>query len=149
MIEKHPSETALQEFALDESKTEIMIVEHIRFCSQCQEQVASYRLVFSAMATQEKPSFDFDVSNLVMPQVNRPENRYSSDNWVLYLTAFVIIGVTSIAGYLFGEFILELFRDLGSLLMPLIVITALIILIFQGIDIYKRYQRKIDVLDFY
>ena len=41
MIEKHPSEAALQEFALDESKTEIMIVEHIRFCSQCQEQVAA------------------------------------------------------------------------------------------------------------
>jgi hypothetical protein len=149
MIEKHPSEAELQEFALDKSRTEIKIVEHIEFCRQCQKQVAGYQLVFSAMAAQEKPSFDFDLTDLVMLQVSQQKSRYSLDNWFLYLTAAVIIGITGFVGYRFGDAILDLFRGLGSLLMPLIVITALVILIFQGIDIYKKYQRKIDVLDFY
>ena len=57
----HPSEAELQQFAFDQTKKETNVDAHIKLCDECEKTVAHYQLLFSAIAMEEKPVFDFDL----------------------------------------------------------------------------------------
>ena len=148
-MKPHPSETELQQFALERSKSEIRIAEHISSCEQCKATVAIYQQLILSIEQQEKPSFNFNLAQLVLNQIPSPKKSYSRDNIIFYTIAFVVTGLSGIICYWFSEFFAELLLSFGSQFMYLLAATAMVILIFQGLDIYKRYQHKIKVLDFY
>ena len=145
----HPSEAELQQFALDRLKSEIKIVEHISSCEQCQATVAIYQQLVLSIAQQEKPSFNFNLAQLVLNQISSPKKSYSRDNMIFYAIAVIVTGLSGIICYLFSGIFAGLFISFGSLFMYLLSATAMIILIFQGQDIYKKYKDKIKILDFY
>ena len=125
MITKHPTEEELQQFALTSSNTEITIIKHVQLCEQCQTQIANYRLMFSGIKEMEKPVFDFEVAQLVLPQIN--QRKYSWEKWFFYFVAVAIIGITGVVWYLFGQSITDLFTGLGSLFVFLITMAGVII----------------------
>ena len=145
----HPSETELQQFALERSDSEVSVVEHISSCEQCRTTVAIYQQLVLSIGQEEKPLFDFNLAQLVLDQIPSPKKSYSRDNIIFYTIAFVVTGLSGIICYWFSEFFAGLLLSFGSLFMYLLAATAMVILLFQGLDIYKRYQHKIKVLDFY
>ena len=147
-MKTHPSEAELQEFALERSKSKILIAEHISSCEQCKATVAIYQQLVLSIGQQEKPSFDFNLAQLVLRQLPSPQKSYSRDNIIFYTIALVVFGLSGIICYWFSEFFAVLLLSFGSLFMYLLSATAMVILIFQGLDIYKRYQHKIKILDF-
>jgi hypothetical protein len=147
-MSEHPSEAELQEFALGEMKNETSINAHIQLCDECKTTVANYRLLFSAIATEKKPVFEFNLSSLVLEKIQPANTEYSKDRLIFYI-GFVVVAVLGIGCYWYSEFLSGLLVGFGSLFMYLLVATAITILVFQCLDIFKRYQHKIKSLDFY
>jgi hypothetical protein len=147
-MREHPSETELQEFALGEMKNEAKIDAHIQLCDECKTTVANYRLLFSAIGSEQKPVFEFNLSALVLEKIKPANTEYSKDRLIFYI-GFAVIAVLGIGYYCYSEFLSGLLIGFGSLFMYLLLATAIIILVFQCVDIYKRYQHKIKSLDFY
>jgi len=148
-MNSHPSEAELQQFALERSKSEVKIAEHISSCEQCKATVEIYQQLVLSIEQQEKPSFDFNLAQLVLGQIPSSKKSYSSDDIIFYTIALVLTGLSGIICYWFSEFFAGLLLSFGSVFMYLLAATAMVILLFQGLDIYKRYQHKIKVLDFY
>jgi hypothetical protein len=145
---EHPSEAELQEFALGETKNETGINAHIQLCDECKIAIANYRILFSAIATEEKPAFDSDFSALVLEKIQPANAVYSRDRLIFYI-GFAVIGLLGIGCYWYRGFLSGLLIGFGSMFMYLLLATAITVLVFQAMDIYKRYQHKIKSLDFY
>lgn len=145
-MEQHPSEAELQQFALDEGSTVKEVSQHIRNCPECEVQVASYRMAFTGVGSQERPVFDFDVSELVLAQIEPSKNR----SYEGLFSAAVVLVIMSLCGALWywtGWSFSELFQGLSKLVMYLVVFVSVIFLFFQSMDLYKSYRRKMRVLD--
>ena len=147
-MSSHPSEAELQQFALDQSKNATNIDAHIKLCDECKKTIAHYQLLFSGIAMEEKPVFDFNLSALVLEKIQAPKTAPSMDSLIFYI-GFAVICLLSMCCYWYWEFISGLLIGFGSLFMYLLEGTAFIILVFQALDLYKNYQHKIRRLDFY
>ena len=145
---EHPSEAELQEFVLGQTLNEKSINAHIQQCDECNAIVANYRLLFSAIGSEEKAVFDFNLSALVLEKVQPTHTEYSRDRLIFYI-GFGVMVLSVIGCYWYMEFLSGLLIGFGSLFMYLLVSSAIIILIFQCMDIYKKFQHKIKSLDFY
>ena len=147
MISEHPSEAKLQQFALGEDVIDEGVGKHIAHCQLCQAQVAGYRMMFTVIKQQQKPSFEFDLSEIVQAQVRPEKTQRSWDRLFGYAIALVVMSVFGTVWYWFGSSFSELFKNLSNLLIFSIIVAGMIILFFQGMDMYKRYRRKMSVLD--
>ena len=149
MIKEHPSEALLQEFVLNPDQVEKEIVNHIEDCVHCKQLVSQYQLIDSALKTQEKPVFEFDVTQLVLPQIGQRKEGYYWYRWLIIFIAVVITGLLTGVWYFFGQSLAGVLKGFGSLFIYLLATAALIILLLQGLDMYKAYQKKINSLNFY
>lgn len=149
MIEKHPSEAELQEFALDPGKSGQKIAPHIRLCQSCQAEIENYKQLFTGMKDQEKPVFDFALADLVLAQIKPTAKSLPFDKLLVYLISLVAFLFTGTVFYIFRKSFSELFAGVAQLFLYLIITTAISILFFQLIDIYRVYQKKWRVLEFY
>lgn len=147
-MDRHPNEAQLQEFASGRSELEQSIMEHIANCKQCQEEVLGYQMMFLAIEKQEKPAFGFDVTQMVLSQMPKQKASKSFDGRFVFLIALFVFGITGLGAYLFAPSLSALFTGVSNLAFYLITITALMILVFQSIDLLKNYQRKINTIDF-
>ena len=157
MIDKHLADADIQEFVLNKSNCSLDVVAHIHKCVQCQAQAETYKHLCSEHKEHPKTAFDFDLSAAVLKQVTTEESKFSLNSlpgYFIILSAFAAIGIPSylyklkIAKF-FKTYILGIASGISSLVIYLVIITFFIFLIFQSVEMYKKYQRKIDDLNFY
>jgi hypothetical protein len=148
MITRHPAAAAIQQYALDKTGCEPGVAAHIEACDECLAAVASYRVLFAEIKQQPAPAFDFDLAGLVMPQlVAESKPRLSWLALFPYGMAVVAAGAIGTVLYLFRKELLFLFTGTMPIVMYLIVLTTTIILLFQGIGMYKKYQQQMNSLN--
>jgi hypothetical protein len=147
MINEHLSETEIQEYALHKNACKPGIIQHIELCENCKTKAANYQMLFNEISQQPKPAFDFDMTALVIPQLppGRQETatRISSAYFFVFFSLFVI----AIPSYIFRKYILNIFKGVLPMMMYLIIITAAAILLFQCIEMYKKYQKQLNALN--
>ncbi|MBS1934289.1 MAG: hypothetical protein JST96_09850 [Bacteroidetes bacterium] len=157
MIHNHPADADIQQFVLDNTVCEKHITAHIHSCEQCMAKAENYKLLFSEIEKQPKPVFDFDVSALVLPQLTVTEQARARNYFPAYILSCCFLGVIGIAGYFykaelnnfFKKYFLHISSGLSKTVLYMLLSAALLILIFQSIEMIKKYQRKIDDLNFY
>lgn len=149
MIHTHPDDISIQQYALQKENCSADIVGHMAHCEDCQLKASSYTLLFTALKEQEKPSFDFNLPALVMEQIPQTKPAPDADNSFVYLIVLMVFGLLGIGGYLFKEIFVSSFLRLAPILTYLIITTVISLLIFQGLDIYRKYQQQIKTLNFY
>jgi hypothetical protein len=157
MTDKHLGDADIQQFVLDKSNCSLDVVAHMNQCVQCQAKAETYKLLFSEIKEQSKPVFDFDLSAAVLKQVTTEEPKFSLNSLPGYAVIFSVLAAIGIPSYLYRikiiqfykTYILKITSGISSLVIYLMVITFLIFLIFQCLAMYKKYQRKIDDLNFY
>src|SRR5579862_3354468 len=157
MIEKHLVDADIQQFVLDKAGCSLDIVAHIHECAQCQAKAETYKLLFTAITEQPTPVFDFDLSATVLERVRTEKPVFPLNGIPGYLVVFSALAAAGIPAYLyrltiirfFKTYILGLASGISSIVISLVIITFLIFLIFQCIEMYKKYQRKIDDPNFY
>lgn len=142
MLNKHLSEEEIQLFVLDELAADPFTVQHINTCATCKGRAANYGLLVLAIQQQEKPVFDFDLAATILPKIAPPEATGSRPVNIIWLLVAMVICVAVAAVCFFSTILSTSVKNLSSMAIYLIVITAVMILAFQAFDIYKQYQRQ-------
>jgi hypothetical protein len=145
----HCSEEDIQQYALDQQRCGTLVIQHMTHCETCQAKAVSYKLLFAEIQQEPKPVFDFDLATLVVAQLPQRASGFSWDRILVYgcvLTGVLFAGASA---WLFRSFLANLLEGLAPLIIWLIATTIVTILIFQTMDMYKRYQKKMSALDLY
>jgi hypothetical protein len=149
MLTKHLTDDEIQLYAMNDQGCGIKIIEHVKLCSQCKAKVEAYQLLFTGIKHQPEPSFNFDLSALVLAQLPSSRAIRSGNNLAVYL--FILIGIILMGSvfYIFRDYMITLFSGIASLVIYLILSTVLTILVALCFGMYKNYQKKMEALDFY
>jgi hypothetical protein len=138
----------VQQYVVDKATLRSKIVEHIHSCEVCSAKVEVYQLMIKGIKQHPQPAFDFDLSKMVLQQLPSPPSKVSNDKLLVWL--FVSTGIVFIGGGLyFFQSYFELFEGLRTIFIYLIAITAVTVLVYLFIDMYKKYRHGMKVLDLY
>ena len=148
MLTKHCTDDELQQYAVDKQYGESGIAEHIHICEACRIKVEMYQLMITGIKQQPQPAFDFNLSEMVLQQLPSSKTKVSNDKWLIWLLASIGAGSIGVAFYFFPDYF-DFLKGVQSILIYLIVITAVTILAYLFIDMYKKYRHEMNVLDLY
>ena len=147
MIGKHASENEIQQYVLDQLGSDVCIVNHMHSCKICAARAESYRILVSGIQNQQKPVFDFDIADLVLPQLTKPKRTLSWDIVVVYLLVFAGLVMILSSVILFSSYLSELYSGYSSLFIYLFGTITFILLGFQGLELYRKYHRQLEALN--
>jgi len=148
MVIKHLTDDEVQQYAVDKSNSEKRIGEHIHLCEECRSKVKVYQLLITGIKQLPQPAFDFDLSELVVQQLPSPKEKTS--DWVLlWLLLFIGVGFIGIILYYFKGSFVYLFNGIAAIFIYLMIITALTVFTGLFIDMYKKYDNEMKLLDSY
>jgi hypothetical protein len=74
---KHLNDDEIQQYVLEKANCADEVIEHIKSCTNCKERAAQYSLLFEGIKQQEKPAFDFNLSELVVAQLPKSQHSHS------------------------------------------------------------------------
>jgi len=148
MVIKHLTDDEVQQYAVDKSNCEKRISEHIHLCEECRSKVEVYQLLISGIKQQSQPAFDFDLSKMILQQLPSPKTSIANDNALIWIFSFMGIAFLGGAIYFFQSYF-DLFEGIKIIFIYLIVITAVTVLAYLFIDMYKKYKHGMKVLDLY
>jgi len=148
MVIKHLTDDEVQEYVVDKQHCELKIVEHIHSCEMCRAKVEVYQLMIKEIKQQPQPVFDFDLSRMVLQQLPSPKTTIANDKALILIFGFM--GMAFLGGviYLLQSYF-DLFEGIKAIFIYLIAITAITVLVYLLIDMYKKYQKEMRVLDLY
>jgi hypothetical protein len=149
----HPSETELQQYALDDSASTNAIREHIENCEVCQKESSAYQILFSGIEKLPKPVFDFDLTGLVLSRLPPIAPIAAPGSPRVSISGIILIAlVCCTAGiplYLFRKNILNMFAAISSLFVYTILLAAGIFVLFRVLDMYKKFRQQMETINFY
>jgi len=146
MNKDHLSEEEIQQYAL--GTVTLNAKEHIGSCAICEAKAANYRLIFSEMDQLSPPAFDFDVAGLVLTQLPQPETAPDKDERWFYLLIFAALASIGIPVYVYRVYFFKIFTGILPAAMYLVILVAVFILVFQGIEMFRKYQKQLNILNY-
>lgn len=147
MIAGHLSENDIQQYVSDSQLCKPSLIEHIESCDACKEKEEAYRILFLGIEQQAKPAFNFDLSALVLSQLEPSKPKFSGDIFAVYLFAGIGIVAVLLSGILFSKYFSDLFTGTSTLFLYLFAAITLVTLLFQGVEIFRRYQKQMNALN--
>ena len=143
---KHLSDDEVQQFVVDKLNCEKEILEHVHLCEGCKTKVEVYRLLVTGIKQQPQPAFDFDLSATVLQQLPLLKEK-TSDRTLLWALIFIGVVFVGLIGYYFQHSFAYLFEGISAIFMYLIVISVVTVLAGLFIDMYKKYNKEMKLLD--
>ena len=143
----HITDNDIQQFVLDKGNCSFTVMDHMSVCSDCRAKAETYTLLFSEIKHQAKPAFDFDLTGLVLLNIMQKETIGSRTSALIWL--FTIIGLSPlvITIYLFGNYIVQVLAGVSSMTMYLVITTSVLLLLLQGIEMFRKYKKQMALLD--
>lgn len=148
MVTKHLTDDEVQQYVVDKQKCEMKIVEHIHLCGECKLKAEIYQSLVKGIKEQPQPAFNFDLSKLVVQQLPSAKET-ASDGLLLRLLLFIGVALIGTGAYFFEGSFVYLFKGVAAILVYLIIITAVTVCIGLFIDMYKKYNNEMKLLDSY
>ena len=148
MLTKHLTDTEVQQYVVDRQHCELKIVEHMHLCGNCKLKAEIYESLVTGIKQQPQPTFNFDLAELVVQQLPSPKEK-ASDRLLLRLLIFVGIAIIGTGVYFFEGSFVYLFKGVAAIFIYLIIITAVAVCIGLFIDMYKKYNNEMKLLDSY
>ena len=146
MVTKHLTDDEVQQYVVDRQHCEMKIVEHIHLCRECKLKAEIYQSLVAGIKQQPHPAFNFDLSELVVQQLPSPKQK-TNDRLLLWMLLFTGIGFMGTVLYYFEGSFVYLFRGIAAIFIYLIIITALTVFTGVFIDMYKKSNRELKLLD--
>ena len=143
---KHITDDEVQQFVVERQQCEVRIVEHVHTCEECKLKVEVYQLLITGIKQQPEPAFDFNLSDLVLQQLPSPKQN-TSDRPLLWVLVFVGIALVGAIAYFFQGSFAYLFEGISAIFIYLIGITVVTVLAVVFIDMYKKYNKEMKLLD--
>ena len=148
MVTKHLTDDEVQQYVVDKPGCEKRIAEHIHLCEECRSKVEVYQLLITEIKQQSQPAFDFDLSKIVLQKLPSSKTSIANDYALIWIFSFMGIAFLGGTIYFFQSYF-DLFENMRTIFIYLILITAVTVLAYLFIDIYKKYRHGMKVLDLY
>ncbi|HET6767333.1 MAG TPA: hypothetical protein VFH08_08040 [Chitinophagaceae bacterium] len=148
MVTKHLTDDEVQQYVVGREHCEMSIVEHMHGCGECKWKAEIYQSVVTGIRQKPQPAFDFDLSDLVVRQLPSPKDR-ASDRVLFMVLIFIGIAAVGTGIYFFERSFVYLFKGLAAIFIYLIILTALTVFTGLFIDMYKKYNKEMKLLDSY
>ena len=143
MTTNHLAEAEIQQFVIEPALCSEFAAQHMAACPACQANAALYAQLFSAVQEQPRPAFNFDISGLVLQQLPKAKPAFSlSPVWISLLAAIAL----AVPGWLFRKYLLAIFNGILPMTICLVIVVPVAIVLFQGIDLYRKYQKLINAV---
>ncbi len=138
----HLSDEEIQLFVANLSAASSSATDHLAVCTHCSEQVALYRSLFKAIAEQEIPVFDVDMSALVLAQL--PVYKEKKSLWVPVI--FIICCFAGAVLYIFRQNFLMILSG-SSLVFLLAGLAGFIAVVAIRINaLYKKFRYNCNLI---
>lgn len=144
----HLTEEIIQAFALNSTHEDPLVVAHIHECETCRAAAESYARMFSALEEMPVDTFDFDVKELVLPQLPaRPKARS------ILVPALAVIAGSLLALGGAGWYFREYLSGIADLSVPYLLYclgpAALTLLVVLAADLFSSHRQKMTRLEYY
>lgn len=149
MVIKHLTDDEVQQYVIDKQQCEVKIVEHIHSCDVCKTRVEVYQLMIKGIKQQPKPAFDFDLSATVLDRLPVPEPKTANDKLLTWIFIFICIGLIGIVSWFFRGYLDSMFKGIAAISIYLIAISAITVIAWVFVEMFKKYQKEMKVLDLY
>ena len=146
MLTKHLTDDEVQLYVDDIKQCDVGIIEHVHLCEDCKSKVEVYQLLITSIRHQPSPSFDFDISELILQRLPSPKQK-ASDKSLLWMLIFIGVAFVGVIAYYFQDSFAYLYDGISSTFIYLIVITVVTVLTGLFIDMYKKYNKEMKLLD--
>ncbi|MCQ6960745.1 hypothetical protein [Mucilaginibacter aquariorum] len=143
MITAHLTDAEIQLYVAEPEVTSEQLKIHIHDCVNCQTRAANYRLLFNGIQDQAKPQFDFDLSNLVLKQLPEPKRAFP---WTAILISVFSVSLIAFLTMFFWSYMEAVITGASMVLMVTAITAAVIILIFQAVEMVKTHQKQLHTL---
>jgi Na+/glutamate symporter len=148
MNDSHPSEQEIHEFVFEKSLAAPSVVAHIESCALCLIEVKNYQLLISELKQQTAPAFDFDLSALVIPQLPKESPLLKTDRFIAGFLVFFICCFIGVPVVLFRQYILNMFSGISPFFVYAMIGSAMVILIYKTLEMYRKYQKQMRLLNY-
>ena len=149
MTNKHLTDVEIQAYITDLKALKISTHSaHIHNCPACKTKTENYIQIIAGIEQQPLAVFDFNVAELVMTQL--PSTNPKSKPMPLITYIDLIAGLFLLVFFIlyFRKSLVDIFS--GSMILNILLLTTCaVILIFQIIDIQKKYKKNMHILDKY
>ncbi|NHA06926.1 hypothetical protein G7092_24190 [Mucilaginibacter sp. HC2] len=143
MITAHLTDTEIQLYVAEPETISDQLKTHVQNCVDCQTNIANYQLLFNGIHNQAKPQFDFNLTNLVLEQLPEPKRAFP---WAAVLiSVFSVMLIASLALF-FSSYIEATITSVSTVLTATAITAAVVILIFQGVEMVKNHQKQVHTL---
>jgi len=143
MITAHLTDAEIQLYVAEPEMTSDQLKIHIQGCANCQTRAANYQLLFNGIHEHAKPLFNFDLSTLVLEQLSEPKRAFP---WTGILVSVFSVLLISLSAIFFWSITDAVIRSAPLLLIATALTAAVVILIFQALEMIKNYQKQIHTL---
>jgi hypothetical protein len=143
MIAAHLTDAEIQLFVAEPEMTSDKLKIHIHDCANCQTRAANYRLLFNGIYDHAKPQFDFDLSALVMEQLPEPRRAFP---WAIILVSVFSVLLIVLSEVFFWPIMDAVISSAPMVLIAMALTAAVVILIFQALEMVKNHQKQIQTL---
>ena len=147
MKNNHVSDYDIQQFVLADAICDHSITQHVRTCQDCSRRAATYRLIFATLEKQARPTFECDLTGIVLSKIEATEKVHISSNWLNYFIIAIIAVPIAITSYMFGEGLPNMLSGLSTISLFLLFATAATLLAFQIDDMIKEHKKHMSDLE--
>lgn len=145
----HLTDLEIQVFLFQKLNPDHDISAHLQQCEECRIKVDQYKHIFEAAGKVKKPVFEFNLTELVMEQLPSRKAEVSLWKSLIYLILLIALPVAGVLIYLFYTRLSILLTGVSPFFIFLTSTGMISLLLFQSIDTYMRYKKRMNALDIY
>ncbi len=151
MKSNHLTDQEIQEFLFGQSTVDKDINSHIESCEECKIKIVNYKTIAGSIKSINSPSFDFDLSGMVMEKViaEKPRVKLSMHLIISFLLGVISFAVITVcANYVVVEtnFLEYITKDVDSFAIIILSVSLIIGMIYT-IEILYRHKKMINMIN--
>src|SRR3974390_3435548 len=108
MTEKHLTDSEIQQLAFEPDRQAATMLNHLHTCPSCASRLEFYTQHFSSLRQIPKPAFDFDLSALVMGQIQQ-KTRLPKRLFQIIVFIALAVGTSFLTHWVFRKYLHQLF----------------------------------------
>ncbi len=141
----HLTELEIQDYATNAKNSE-SAASHIESCESCKNRIAQYRLLFDEIRSSPAPAFNFNLSEVVLGQLEVSEPARVAWSFAKYLPMLVVVILLVFPLYFYLDVFARIIKQTPVDVSCTTVVIALVILVYQGTSLNKKFKRQMSAL---
>lgn len=151
MINDHLTEKEIQQFIFEKDACSTKTIDHISGCEICRVRASNYKLIGDNLKLVGKPSFNYDLSSMILKQIStgRPRSKFGVNLLLSFLFVFASVLIIGSAGYAIINVLdmNELTAALPGSFTMIAGICGVVLSSFYIADIILHHRKLIKLID--